>query len=250
MDERDVIISVLGCGGKMSCAKEAKKFKNPPLVVNINSSGGISTGGGTVQGFRKAAKEYKTNGSIIDGILEKHNVTPRRICLVSYLDGWSFIHEILKVEPERVCEVICLEGLNTKSTSVWSDYAFEVGHDIIFAYTERTHKTASSRSAAMSVMKDLVAGDTGYFDKQNKRKILEHSPDSDDLKKSISIYSKNETPKTKIYHKDPILKSYRVQGVQSFLFSGKKLQDQTYIQQYVQPKLWEVLKRKWDKDYE
>ena len=126
MSKRDVIISVLACGGKMSCKKEADKFKDPPLVININSSTGVSTNGGTVQGFRKAASQLKTNGSIIDGVLSAHKVEPKRICIVSYLEGWSFTNEVLKSDDwERIDHIILLEGLNTRSPKAlkaWERY--------------------------------------------------------------------------------------------------------------------------------
>ena len=238
MGKRDVIISALACGGKMSCRKQAAEFAEPPTLININSSTGVSTGGGTVQGFRKAASVYKKNGkgSILAGVLStQKTLEPRRIALVSYLDGWGFLHEVLKTgDWKRIDTIIVLEGINTRSTKVWEQFANN--GRLWMAFTETTHKTASSRAAARLISYAFL----------NEREI--HVPDyisAAKLDKSISIYSKNETPKTKIYHEDSLNIMRASQSVVALQYSGKQAQDQTYIQQYVQPRLWRWLRELW-----
>lgn len=238
---RDVIISAFACGGKMSCHKQAEEFADPPLVININSSLGVSTEGGTIQGFKNAATQFRKlgNGSVLKGILRtQKNLTSRRICLVSYKEGWGFIHELLKYDfPVGISNIIVLDGLNTRSLDPWEGYA--IHGNLWLAYSQRKHKTASSKSAANKLI-SLVEGKSIELPKY----ILEPN-----FEKSISIYSKDEIPKTKIYHKDPLVKStYTVQDRSQLMtleYEGNQAQDQTYIQQYVQPRLWRWLAEEW-----
>jgi hypothetical protein len=241
MGARDVIITALACGGKMSCRKQAAEFAEPPAIISINSSTGVSTGGGTVQGFRKAASEYRKSGdgSVLKGVLKtQKNLRPRRIALVSYLAGWSFIHELLKYDfPVAINTIIVLDGINTRSIDPWEGYA---AHGKLWlAFSQSTHKTASSRSAA-NKLNSLLPGHPKDLPKYLAEAQLE---------KSVSIYSKNETPKTKIYHTDPLVKStYTTQDgseLMSLEYKGAQSQDQTYVQQYVQPRLWRLLREHW-----
>jgi hypothetical protein len=236
---KDVIISALACGGKMSCYKQAAEFNEPPVVININSSAGVSTGGSTVQGFRKAAGTYKKNGqgSILNGVLgTQKNLEPRRVAIVSYLDGWSFIHEILKTPDwERIDTVIVLEGLNTRSTQIWERYANR--GRLWLAYTKAPHKTASCQSAARNIVP--------FFINECRTELPEYLLHAK-LDKSISIYSKTENPKTKIFHEDPLLcGEWASRSIVALPYNGKTVQDQTYIQQYVQPRLWRWLAELW-----
>jgi hypothetical protein len=93
--ERDIIISAFACGGKMSCKKEAEKFAEPPLVLTVP--------GGSSSGFRKTGMKYKKNNTILDNFLKAKakNVTPRRICLVTFSAGWAWSTEILRIVPGR-----------------------------------------------------------------------------------------------------------------------------------------------------
>ena len=241
MVNRDVIVSALACGGKMSCHKQAAEFENPPVVININSSTGVSTGGGTVQGFRQAAAQYKDhgNGSILQGVFNtQKNLQPNRVALVSYLDGWSFVNEVVKSDDfERIDTIIVLEGLNTRSAPLlqqWEDFADK--HRLVMVYSQVPHKTASSKSACSKIV--------GSFINESRLELPEYikSPAWD---KSISIYSKTETPKTKIYHADTLVNSWYSKSVMALEYSGKQSQDQTYIQQYVQPRIWQWLREQW-----
>ena len=251
MAKKDVIISALACGGKMSCSKEAQKFRKPPEVININSSNGVSTHGGTVQGFRKAAAEYKKNGngSIIDGVLStKKNLEANRICLVSYLDGWSFINEIVKsdLDYELIDTIILLEGLNTRSNvalRAWNRYVTHTDGSLIMACTEAKHKTAPSKTMSKKV---YLLSDSRKPDATAETWIPSYIQDAK-LDKSISIYSKAETPKTKIFHEDTLKGAYTNYGTTLLEYSGNKTQDQTYIQQYVQPRIWRWLKESWER---
>jgi hypothetical protein len=215
---KDVIISVLGCGGKMSCQKEALKFTTPPLVVNVNSANGVSTGGATAEGFKKAAAEYKKNGSIIDGVLSKYKVLPNRICLISFLHGCSFIHEIMKYESERVDTVIFLEG-PAKNQVVYKKFKGNIW-------------IVNSQRFDNKISKSIVGG---------KPTIQNNT----ELDKKISIYSKNCIPKTKIYHED-IVRSITINNNKVlYLCEGSDDQDSIYIQQYIQPVLWSKLNNVW-----
>jgi hypothetical protein len=246
MGKRDVIISALACGGKMSCRKQAAEFKEPPAIISINSGTGVSTGGGTVKGFRKAAGVYKKNGkgSILDGVLAtQKTLEPRRIALVSYLDGWSFIHEILKSkDSDRIDTIIVLEGINTRSTEPWKRYA-ENGR-LWLATTESKHKTSSSVTAARDISSEFApAGkNAGYNEARDSipKYITEVI-----LDKSVSIYSKEETPKTKMFHEDPLYGKTFLGKLVVLQYRGKQVQDRTYIQQYVQPRLWRWLRELW-----
>lgn len=241
MVKRDVIISALACGGKMSCRKQAVEFGDPPAVISINSSTGVSTGGGTIDGFRKAAQEYKKqgNGSILQGVFNtQKNLQPNRVALVSYLDGWSFINEVVKSDDfTRIDTIIVLEGLNTRSSSLlrqWEDFADK--KKLVLVYSQAPHKTASSKSACSKIVTPFI---------NEKRLELPEYIKSPAWDKSISIYSKTETPKTKIYHSDPLVNSWYSKSIMALEYAGKQSQDQTYIQQYVQPRIWQWLREQW-----
>lgn len=236
--KRDVIVSILACGGKMSCHKQAQEFESLPHVLNINSSTGPT--GGTAGGFRSVAKELKSKGSILGPLFRNQNIKPNRVCLISYLCGWSFIHEVLKTDDYKYIDtIIVLEGLNTRSVNPWIQYA-NVGR-LWMAQTEATHKTASSRVTAKNIACDFP------------NEVIVDFPGITDivLDKSISIYSKTETPKTKIFQEDPFIKEQSLVTRDSYgnvaclQYRGKQAQDQTYIQQYVQPRLWKELRELW-----
>lgn len=242
--ERDVIISILACGGKMSCRKQASEFDNPPAVININSSTGISLGtGGTASGFKSVAKDLKSGGSILRPLFKSQNIKPKRVCLISYMYGWSFIHEVLKTDDyKHIDTVIVLEGLNTRSVDPWIRYA-NIGR-LWMAQTESPHKISSSKSTAKKIACDFI------------NEIIVDFPGVTDveLNKPISIYSKTEIPKTKIFQKDPFIKDQSLVTEESYgnvaclQYKGKRSQDQIYIQQYVQPRLWQALKECWNSE--
>lgn len=235
MAKKDIIISALACGGKMSCRKQAAEFKDIPTVININSSIGVPTDGGTVNGFKKAANALRKDGSVLKGLFELQNIEPRRIALISYMDGWSFIHEVLKEETFDIDTIIVLEGLNTRSLDRWVNFS-KKGR-LWMAQSQAPHKTISSKIAAKKIISQETSG------KESSIHDLVINPA---FEKSISIYSKSENPKTKIYHKDTLIESSSVGNVVNLQYDGKQVQDQTYIQQYVQPRLWKWLAETWN----
>lgn len=253
MVNRDVIVSALACGGKMSCSKQAAKFENPPVVININSSTGVSTGGGTVQGFRKAAAQYKKlgEGSVLQGVFNtQKNLEPNRIALVSYLDGWSFIHEILKTEDaSRIDTLIILDGINTRNLDPWfkylDGYCLNATSKLWLACSHAPHKTAKSSGVGIRLSLHYRTATKESWHVPLPEYIL-----NADLGKSVSIYSKDENPKTKIFHEDTLRERLNILspsgGGFSFLgYEGNSRQDQTYVQQYVQPRLWQRLREQW-----
>jgi hypothetical protein len=66
-----------------------------------------------------------------------------------------------------------------------------------------------------------------------------------DLEKPISIYSKIERPKTKIYHDDPLHTYEAVGNVVRVEYEGGKAQDHIYNAQYAQPRYWEWVRNLW-----
>jgi hypothetical protein len=257
MGKRDVIISALACGGKMSCRKQAAEFEEPPAVISINSSSGVPTGGGTVQGFRQAASALKTKmdasvpgTSVLQSLFDKQKVNPRRVALVSFLDGWSFIHEVLKTDDaKRIDTIIVLDGLNTRSIQPWFSYldnrCLKDNAKLWLACSHASHKTAKS----LGVGKRLTMYKETIVPEECHVKLPEYITNPD-LGDGVSIYSKDENPKTKIFHEDMLRERVNIQmpigGGFSFLgYLGKSKQDQTYVQQYVQPRLWRRLRELW-----
>lgn len=236
--KRDVIVSALACGGKMSCRKQAAEFDEPPQVININSSIGVPTEGGTVQGFRKTASALRIDNSILKTLFWNQKVEPRRVALVSYLDGWSFINEVIKTDDfQHIDTIIVLEGLNTRSAPLlqqWEDWVAQ--NQLVLAYTQAPHKTAASKSACSKLVSCFV----------NERALeLPEYLGNVQFEKSVSIYSKTENPKTKIFHEDTLVNSWYSDGILALEYKGKQSQDQTYIQQYVQPRIWHWLAERW-----
>lgn len=250
MGQRDVIISALACGGKMSCNKQAAEFNDPPAIISINSGIGVPTGGGTVEGFKQTASALrsKTNGrtSVLQTLFDKQKIQPRRVALVSFLDGWSFIHEVLKTDDiERIDTIIVLDGLNSRSLQPWfkylNDRCMNGPSKLWIACSHSPHKTAKSLASGSRLQK--AANSSECSD-------LPESILKPDLGDGISIYSKDENPKTKIFHEDTLDDFFNTNSLQgggfSFLsYLGKSKQDQTYVQQYVQPRLWKRLTEQW-----
>jgi hypothetical protein len=212
---KDIIISALSCGGKMSCRKEAEKFSSKPSVITV--SGGND-------GFCKRAKEVKKNGSIIDGVIPK-TVKPNRICLISYLNGADFIHEVIKNdESHRLHTVILLEDEKYRSYKKFKDL--------------------ESKALAGEVNLWVVKASIGKV--KAKHGTLPEYIKSPSFDKPISIYSKSETPKTKIYQKDTLVDYNHDGGYWCLLYEGRQTQDKIYIQQYVQPRIWRWLRETWE----
>jgi hypothetical protein len=249
--KRDVIISALACGGKMSCRKQAAEFDDPPLVININSSIGVPTNNATVRGFRKTASAVRSHlsgcgSSVLRTLFSSQKVEPRRVALVSYLEGWSFIHEILKTDDAaRIDTIIVLDGINTKSLGPWfrylDGYCLTGPSKLWLATSHSAHKTAKSLGVGVRLTKET--------DETWQVPLPEYITNVD-LGTGVSIYSKDENPKTKIFQQDTLREQVNIVspkgGGFSFLgYEGKLKQDQTYVQQYVQPRLWKRLAEQW-----
>ena len=246
MVERDVIISALACGGKMSCRKQAAEFAEPPVVININSSTGVPTDGASVQGFKQVAKTLKTNQSVLDGLFatQAKNIQPRRVCLISYLEGWGFIHEVLKTDDyKRIDTIICLEGPNARSVDNWKRYYQKTKGRLWLAHTQGKQQRVSCENSVIEIRRFPPYSNNCRRTIQIPAYIINPSFD-----KSVSIYSKGETPKTKIYHKDTLRHGEATQRLATFEYEGQSAQDQMYIQQYVQPRLWRWLREIWATD--
>ena len=257
--KRDVIISALACGGKMSCRKQAAEFDDPPLVININSSIGVPTHNATVQGFRKTASALRVpvgghrsswGSSVLRTLFLNQKIEPRRVALVSYLEGWSFIHEILKTDDAaRIDTIIVLDGINTKSLKPWfqylDGYCLTGPSKLWLANSHVSHKTAKSLGAGnhLSLYKETRTDESWHVP-------LPEYITNVDLGTGVSIYSKDENPKTKIFQQDTLRERVNIVSPEgggfSFLgYEGKFKQDQTYVQQYVQPRLWRRLSEQW-----
>jgi hypothetical protein len=237
--ERDIIISAFACGGKMSCKKEAEKFAEPPLVLTVP--------GGSSSGFRKTGMKYKKNNTILDNFLKAKakNVTPRRICLVTFSAGWAWSTEILrtKLDPKRIDTIIVMDGIHTRNLDGWYRFAelclAENGPKLFMAHTQikppfvstKTTNTKIIDSARPKAGNWLITIPTYVWDV--------------DLEKPISIYSKIERPKTKIYHDDPLHTYEAVGNVVRVEYEGGKAQDHIYNAQYAQPRYWEWVRNLW-----
>jgi hypothetical protein len=230
MNDKDVIISILSCGGKISCKREALKFKNPPIVVNV-------TGGG-LDGFKKTASHFYSNGSIISNLLS--DIPYKRICMISYLDGWEFISEVLKTSDiDKISAIIIIEGLNTKKLDHWKNFACRSangGPIFWMAHSQKRHKTCPSKLSNKLLLSE-TPGELINIDK---------SISDVTLNKPVSIYSKIEVPRTKIYQKDSLVNFERKGNLMRLEYGGNKTQDQSYIVQYVQPRLWSLLDKEWN----
>jgi hypothetical protein len=246
MDERDVIVSAFNCGGKMSCTKEAEKFAEPPLTLNVP--------GGSSSGFRATASQYRANNSVLDGFFTKHKVKPRRVCLISFSAGWAWTTEVLraKLDIPRIDTIIVMDGIHTPSLAGWFSYA-ELA-------AKGGNKAPKLWMAHTQIKPPFVSAKT------TNTKIIDHAratvPEGEKnlltipsevwgvrLEKSITVYSKIENPKNKIYHEDPLASFEQIGNIARFEYEGNRAQDHIYNAQYAQPRYWEWLRRIWkDKD--
>jgi hypothetical protein len=241
MAERDIIISAFACGGKMSCKKEAAKFKDPPLVLTVP--------GGSSSGFRKTGLKYKKGNTILDNFLKDKakNVTPRRVALVSFSAGWAWSTEVLrtKLDPERIDTVIVMDGIHTRNLDGWFRYAelcVKGGSKLFMAHTQIKPPFVSSTATNTKIIDSVRS-------KASKGQPLITIPSyvwDVDLEKPVSIYSKIENPKTKIYQDDPLHTFEAVGNVVRVEYEGGKAQDHIYNAQYAQPRYWQWLRELWD----
>jgi hypothetical protein len=242
MEERDIIISAFACGGKMSCQKEAEKFAEPPLVLTVP--------GGSSSGFRKTGMKYKSGNTILDNFLKDKakNVKPRRICLVTFSAGWAWSTEVLrtKLDPSRIDTVIVMDGIHTRSLDGWFRYAElcvkggKNGPKLFMAHTQIKPPFVSSKTTNTNIINSAREVDDGSWLITVPTYVWDV-----DLEKPISVYSKIENPKTKIFQDDPLHTFEAVGNVVRVEYEGGKAQDHIYNAQYSQPRYWEWLRNLW-----
>lgn len=238
MIEKDVIISAFSCGGKMKCTKQAETFKEPPALINVP--------GGSLEGFKQTSKQYLKNGSILDSLLasKMNKIRPRRICLISFSDGWSWISNILKLEKDinRIDTIIILNGIYSNSLNHWKNFAIKASNkktNLWLIHNKCKLEKGTAPKTTNNKLFNLI--------KRSKQNII--IPDSilnASLEKiPTSIYSKEESPKHKLYQADTLEKTQVAGNLVNLGYSGDRKQDQIYLQQYVQPRLWYWLRDIW-----
>ena len=238
MEERDIIISAFAGGGKMSCKKEVAKFKEPPHLITVP--------GGTSSGFRKTALSYRKNNTILDNLFrdKAKNIKPRRVAMITFADGWSWSTEVLraKLDIPRIDTIIVMDGIHTRSLNGWYNFAklAAFGKPRLFmAHTQIKPSCVSAKATNTNIIDSVFPKIKGRLNVP--RYIWDAA-----LEKPISVYSKSEHPKTKMYQKDPLHTLEVVGNVVRVEYEGSKAQDHTYNAQYVQPRFWEWLRNLWD----
>jgi hypothetical protein len=238
--ERDIVISAFACGGKMSCKKEAEKFKEPPYLVTVP--------GGSSSGFRKTGMKYKKGNTILDNFLKAKakSIKPRRICMITFSAGWAWSTEVLrtKLDPSRIDAVIVMDGIHTRNLDGWyrfAELAAKGGPKLFMAHTQIKPPFVSAKATNTKIIDSARSKATNG---QHLITVPSYVWDVD-LEKPISIYSKIERPKTKIYHDDPLHTFEAVGNVVRVEYEGGKAQDHIYNAQYSQPRYWHWLRDLW-----
>lgn len=235
---QDVIVSSFACGGKMKCSKEIEAFSEPPALISVS--------GGSIDGFVETAQSYNKNDSILDGFLSAKlkGIVPRRICLVSFSDGWSWISSVLKCKKDidRIDTIIVVDGIYTFN-KCWVDFANKAAKGnspkLWLAHCSRkvdncvTPKTTNNRIYNAANTNGKGAKIPTYILNVELEKI------------PTTIYSKDEIPRHKLYHEDTLIQAKSKGNLVLLSYDGDKIQDQIYLQQYVQPRLWRWLREIW-----
>lgn len=236
---KDIIITAFACGGKMKCQEEAAKFADPPLVINVP--------GGSQTGFRNTAQKYRKNNTILDNFLKNYakDVTPRRICLVSFSAGWSWSTEVLRApaDPARIDTVLVMDGIHTRSLDCWFNYAelcLKTDAKLFLAHTQIKPPFISSTATNTNIINHAREIGTN----KDPITIPEYIWDVT-LESPISVYSNIENPKTKTYSKDPLDSFEAVGNVARFEYEGGKAQDHIYNAHYTQPRFWNWIRNLW-----
>lgn len=239
MESRDIIISANACGGKMKCKAEAEKFDSPPVVLTVP--------GGSADGFRKTAQAHRRKHSVLDNFLSvmlgrkglAKKVKPRRVCLISLGDGWTWISQVLqaKRDADRIDTVLVMNGAS--ASKAWLDFAVRAEPDPnapkLWLVHNQIKKVEPANKRIMSVIK--------------ARNIRAVAPVSLNVTSyelfPIRVYSKTETPKTKFYHHDPLMEVDRAGNAARYEYGGHTVHDELYIAHYVQPRFWHWLRELW-----
>lgn len=248
MESRDIIISVNACGGKMKCQVEAQKFNCPPIVLTVP--------GGSADGFRKTAQAHRKNHTVLDSFLAvmlgrkglSKKVKPRRICLVSWGEGWTWISEVLQAKKDvpRIDTVLVMNGAS--SSKAWLEFAARcegrmnssklwlVHNQIkkVEPANKRIFKAVTDRNVRINIPSYIGSGGAAGC-------VSEGFP--------IRVYSKTETPKTKFFHHDPLMEVERAGNVARFEYGGNSAHDELYLAHHVQPRFWHWLRDLWKDPY-
>ena len=238
--KRDVILTALSCGGKMKCSKEAQKFEQSPIVINVP--------GGSSEGFIQTAKAYKQSGSILDKFLLSRlkKTQPRRICLVGFADGATWLTEVLKnsLDHCRIDTVIVLDGVLATGKAGWVDFGQRAANGgpgaprLWIAHSQ--YKSPNARHSSKSTSAKLFKEAAGKSEESSLPSYIVSN-----IQDSITVYSKIERPRRKIYHSDTLTRVDQRGSLVKLSYDGSKHQDQLYILQYVQPRLWQWLAEVW-----
>ena len=226
----------------MNCKKEAEKFAEPPVVLMVP--------GGSSSGFRKTALNFKSNNSILDSFFASKltKVKPRRVCLVSFSAGWAWSTEVLRAKKDidRVDSTIVMDGIHTSNLNAWYSYAEKAavgGLDspkLWLAHTQIKPKYVSTKTTNTKII------DHARSTVSNSELLTIPAYVWDvTLESPISVYSKIERPKTKIYHTDPLGSFESIGNVARFEYEGNRAQDHIYNAHYVQPRFWNWLRDLW-----
>ena len=246
MEERDIIVAAFACGGKMKCRNEAEKFSEPPLVINVP--------GGSSAGFTKTAQTFRAQNSVLDNFFasrrEMKKIKPRRVCIVSFSAGWAWTTGVLRAKKdiERIDTVIVMDGIHTPSLNAWFDFATlaaQGGNNSPKLWLVHTQIKPPFVSAKTTNTKIIDTARERVGDDTPEIAIPDYIWDAQIENSPISIYSKIEKPRHKLYHTDPLETFEHVGNVARFEYTGGKAQDHIYNAQYTQPRFWQWLREVW-----
>lgn len=244
MEKKDVIIAAFACGGKMKCTKEAEKFADPPVIINVP--------GGSSSGFRATAQSYRKNNTVLENFLNAKlkKATPRRICLVTFSAGWAWATDVLKApkDVDRIDTIIVMDGIHTRNLNSWVNFANRAalgGDDAPKLWMAHTQikppfvSTKITNTTIIDTVRATVGNDTPEMP------IPEYIWSANIENPPISIYSKIERPRRKLYHIDPLYTFEHVGNVARFEYDGGRAQDHIYNAMYAQPRFWQWLRAIW-----
>ena len=235
MNKQDVIVTAFACGGKMKCRKEAEKFKEPPIILNVP--------GGSIEGFVKTAQTFRAKNSVLDNFFasrrELKKIQPRRVCIVSFSDGDAWTTSVLRANKDikRIDTAIVMDGVHTHNLKAWIDFAklAAVGENAPKLWLAHTQLTKKTNAKIVEKVNNT----------NNQQIIIPDYIKNAQIENSISVYSKTERPKHKLYHIDPLCSFESFGNVARFEYDGNKEQDQIYNAQYTQPRFWQWLREIW-----